>query len=93
VERRNALSFLDAVEVVLAGANVPLHPNEIAEIALRDGLIDSAGATPEQTIKAKLSTDILTQKHASRFMRVEQNRFGLRCWKGRYRGSVSEGPT
>jgi len=90
VERRNALSFLDAVEVVLADANAPLHPSEIAETALREGLIESTGATPEQTIKAKLSTDILKRKDASRFMRVEQNRFGLRGWKGRYSEYVAD---
>ena len=84
------MSFLDAAEEVLARANVPLHPKQIADVAIADGLIRSDGATPEQTIKAKLSTDILRRREESRFMRTGQNQFGLRSWTGRYPEFVAD---
>jgi predicted NUDIX family phosphoesterase len=84
VEPAQAKSFLDAAESVLESANKPLHPTEITKIAKNRRLIETAGLTPEQTMKAKLSTDILTHKESSRFMRTDRNEFGLRHWRGRY---------
>jgi predicted NUDIX family phosphoesterase len=84
------MSFLDAAEAVLAQERAPLHPREIAEIAIERGLIRSKGATPAQTIKAKLATDILKRNRQSRFMRTGKNQFGLRAWQDQYQEYVAD---
>ncbi|MBS0549188.1 MAG: hypothetical protein JSR24_15635 [Proteobacteria bacterium] len=84
------MSFLDAAEQVLQETDAPLHPREITERALQGGLIESSGRTPAQTMKAKLSTDILSRNTDSRFMRTDKNRFGLRSWIGRYDEFVAD---
>jgi restriction system protein len=84
------MSFLDAAERVLIDAKEPLHPQEIAKRALRQALIESSGQTPDQTMKAKLSTDILSRNTDSRFMRTDKNRFGLRIWGGKYKEFVAD---
>jgi predicted NUDIX family phosphoesterase len=75
-------SFLDAAELVLRDAGRPMSPQEITDRALRDGLIVSDGDTPSQTLKAKLSTDILRRREDSRFKRTGPNAFALRTWDG-----------
>jgi restriction system protein len=84
------MSFLDAAERVLSDAQKPLHPREIVARALREGLVESSGQTPDQTMKAKLSTDILSKNTSSRFMRTDKNRFGLRTWIPRYKEFVAD---
>lgn len=84
------MSFLDAAERVLEETNTPLHPREIVKKALRAGLIHSSGQTPDQTMKSKLSTDILSRNTSSRFMRTDKNRFGLRHWNDRYQEFVAD---
>lgn len=74
------LSFLDAAEYVLQHVGIPLRPQEVVEHGLRLGVLHSHGETPAQTMKAKLSTDILRRKAASRFKRTGANTFGLRSW-------------
>lgn len=76
------MSFLDATEFVLRQANRPLGPEEIIEAAIERGIVVSQGKTPGQTIKSKLSTDILRRGEESRFMRTDPNRFALRAWRG-----------
>lgn len=77
-------SYLDAAEEILSHVNAPMSPDQIVREALSTGLITSRGKTPAQTLKAKLSTDILRKRAASRFMRTGKNTFGLRAWKDRY---------
>ncbi len=81
VERAPTLSFLDAAEVVLRDAGVPMSPQEILERAVHLGLVTTNGATPSQTMKSKLSVDVLERHEGSRFMRSDPNRFALRSWK------------
>jgi predicted NUDIX family phosphoesterase len=76
-------AFLDAAEQLLKGANEPMTAMQLTDRAIRDGLIQTSGLTPAQTMKAKLSTDIRRNGSRSRFMRTEAGRFGLRMWKGR----------
>lgn len=76
--------FTKAAYEVLKREMRPLTAREIADIAVRDGLLRSSGKTPWQTMKSKLSTDILSSGSESLFMRVEEGRFSLREWKGRY---------
>ncbi len=78
--------FLDAAETVLRAAQVPLSSDELTRRALAQGLLFSAGQTPQQTMKSKLSTDILVKSEASRFMRTAKNEFALREWLGQAHG-------
>lgn len=84
------MSFLDATEAVLRQVDRPMRPDEIIEEAISRGLVSTSGQTPAQTIKSKLSTDILRRAGRSRFMRTDANRFGLREWKGRYSEVIAD---
>lgn len=79
-QQRLRLSFLDAAERILAEADEPLDPEAIVQRAVDRGLIVTKGLTPAQTMKSKLSTDILRRKVNSRFMRSGKNHFALRSW-------------
>lgn len=83
-------SFLDAAEIVLREINLPLSPSEIASEAQARRLITTTGLTPDQTMKAKLSTDVLRRREASRFMRTDPNRFALREWIDTYPEYVAD---
>jgi len=72
--------FLKAAYDVLKKENRALSALEIAEIALRDGTLRSDGKTPSQTMKSKLSTEILRRGVGSPFMRVAKGKFALREW-------------
>lgn len=50
------MTFLEAAEIVLKAAKRPLTASEITEAALRQGLIDPQGRTPEATMSAALYT-------------------------------------
>jgi hypothetical protein len=50
------MTFLQAAEAVLRSAKRPLTAREITEIALREGLIKTAGRTPTATMAARLYT-------------------------------------
>lgn len=87
---RGFTTFLDAAVTVLEEASVPLSPTQITEKAISRALIPADGKTPSQTMKAKLSTDILRRRDASRFMRTEKNVFALRAWRDRYTEYVAD---
>lgn len=71
--------FLDAAEIVLGQAGGPLRVRVITDTAIENQLLDfSGGATPSQTMKAKLSVDIRVKGKRSRFMRTGPGRFALR---------------
>lgn len=84
------LSFLDAAAAILAERDAPMRPAEIADVALARRMVRSEGATPAQTLKGKLSTDILRHQRNSRFMRTGKNEFALREWSARYREYVAD---
>jgi len=73
--------FLDVAYRVLKSAQRPLTAKEIADLGQAQGLLSSSGKTPFQTMKSKLSTDILQRRNESLFMRTEKGRFALREWK------------
>jgi predicted NUDIX family phosphoesterase len=70
--------FLRAAHQVLLQVRRPLSPMEIVTRALDKGLLQTAGKTPAQTMKSKLSTDILKKQERSLFMRAAAGRFTLR---------------
>jgi predicted NUDIX family phosphoesterase len=77
--------FLDVAYRVLTEEGRPHTAEDIVSIGLDRGWLHSSGKTPWQTMKSKLSTDILRRKRRSRFMRTEPGIFGLREWKPSYR--------
>lgn len=72
--------FLAAAYKVLKSAQSPMTARELTAAAMTRKLLVSEGQTPWQTMKSKLSTDILRHKARSRFMRTGKGRFGLREW-------------
>jgi len=82
--------FLKAAYDVLKKESRALSALEIAEIALREGTLRSVGKTPSQTMKSKLSTEILRRGAESPFMRVEKGKFALREWSGLVREHVAD---
>jgi len=76
--------FIKAAFEVLKREMHPLTAREITDIAMREGRLRSSGKTPWQTMKSKLSTEILSHGAESPFMRAEEGKFSLREWKGRY---------
>lgn len=71
-------SFLDLAEQIMEEVGKPLSAREISSIAIARGWLVSEGLTPWQTMKSKLSTDILNNGDKSRFMRAFQGLFTLR---------------
>jgi predicted NUDIX family phosphoesterase len=82
--------FITAAYTVLKLEGRPLSAQEIVKIALRDGHLLSAGKTPWQTMKSKLSTQILNAGSESPFMRADKGKFALREWKGQLTEHVAE---
>jgi predicted NUDIX family phosphoesterase len=82
--------FLKAAYEVLKDFDRPLTAREIASIAIRENRLRSGGRTPWQTMKSKLSTDILSSGAASLFMRTEKGKFALREWKARFGEHVAD---
>jgi hypothetical protein len=48
------MTFLEAARTVLAEARRPMTTREITDEALRQGLIETAGKTPEKSMDAQL---------------------------------------
>lgn len=75
--------FLDAAYKVLKNVNEPLSAKEITQKALEVNVLVSKGKTPHQSMKARLSTDILRYKEKSIFKRTKAGKFALREWDDR----------
>lgn len=73
--------FLEAAHRVLSETGSPLSAGEITERALKLELIPRTGKTPSQTMKSKLSTEILRRREQSLFMRTDAGTFALREWQ------------
>ena len=73
-------TYLEIAEQLLQESNKPMSAREIVTHAIGQGLLKSEGKTPWQTMKSKLSTDILQRGQQSRFMRVAQGLFALRSF-------------
>lgn len=77
------MTFLDAAYKILIQAGHPLHYREIIRRALKQGLIESRGKTPEATLNAQLNVSIKRADEGgppSLFVRVGQGVFGLKEW-------------
>ncbi len=83
------VSFVEAAVSVLQQANEPLAVGEIIRRAVTQGLIEPHGLTPEKTLEAKLSTDLVRHGDGSRFMRTDHRVFALRAWSHRFQEFVA----
>jgi len=64
------MQFKDAAYEILKETGKPLHYNEITDLALHKGILETAGQTPHATMGALLYTDTL--KENSRFKRGDE---------------------
>src|SRR5689334_2244944 len=80
LDRLAMASFLRAAFQILTERKSPMTSGDITRAALESALLHTAGATPEETMRARLSTDILRRKERSPFMRTDAGSFGLRVW-------------
>jgi predicted NUDIX family phosphoesterase len=72
--------FLRSAYEVLKAEARPLTAQQITEAAVNRGLLRTSGQTPSQTMKAKLSVEILRNGTDSLFKRSDKGRFALREW-------------
>jgi hypothetical protein len=79
------MTFLEAAETILRAAGKPLTAREITDIALREGLIEPSGKTPELTMSARLYT-----APASRCIRRQFSEGGVRARRGSVRWIYQE---
>jgi len=70
-------SGLDAAALVLAEACEPLNTKDMVERMLAKGLWKTGGKTPQGTLHAAISREIVAKGAASRFRKVDRGRFGL----------------
>jgi restriction system protein len=86
--KRKKLSFTQAAEKVLRdhGKKQPMHYRLITETALKHGLLDTQGQTPEATMYAQILTEIRRYKARGDQPRFIQHRGGfvsLSAWMGK----------
>ncbi len=61
----------------MAEVGHPLHYTDITEIALESGYLQSAGRTPQNTMRARLSVDVRDNEN-SPFYQAAAGVYGLR---------------
>ena len=61
----------------MAEVGHPLHYTDITEIALESGYLQSAGRTPQNTMRARLSVDVRDNEN-SPFYQAAVGVYGLR---------------
>lgn len=77
------LRYLDVAERVLARHGRPLRARDLINLGIEDGYVESWDSdTPQKSMQARLSIDILEKGEASRFIRTERGRFYLRYLLG-----------
>jgi restriction system protein len=70
-------SLSEAIKVVLKEAGQPLHVKEIVRRVLTSGLWSTSGKTPQDTVSARLASDIKVNGTSSSFVRTAPNTYGL----------------
>jgi restriction system protein len=87
-EGEKKLSFTQAAEKILSGraTKEPMHYREITQTALRLGLLDTKGQTPEATMYAQILTEIRRYRARGEQPRFVQHGGGLvslSAWMGK----------
>ncbi len=81
--------FKSAAKEILAEVGHPLHYSDITEVALADGYIESAGSTPQNTMRARLSVDVRDNPQTP-FTQTAPGVYGLKEWVASLPGGVEE---
>lgn len=71
------MSFVSAAVEVLREVGHPLHYTDITEIALESGYLKTAGRTPRNTMRARLSVDVRDNPE-SPFVQTAPGVYGLK---------------
>ena len=66
-----------AAREVLRGIGRPFHYTDITEIALNSGHLESAGLTPQNTMRARLSVDV-RDNPGTQFVQTAPGVYGLK---------------
>ncbi len=82
---RQIRSFTDAAEYILEhfGNRMPMHYRDITEKALEEGVLRTAGQTPEATLSSQIGTEIARQEQRGevpRFVRHGKGKVSLSRW-------------
>ncbi len=67
--------ILDAAATILAKAKTPMHTKAIVEAALKQGLWQTKGKTPEATLYSAITREIANKGKDSRFKKVGPGSF------------------
>jgi hypothetical protein len=73
--------FKTAAIEILSQAKKPLHIKDITRLAIESGILETDGATPEQSMNANISVDIKTKGKASDFIRVNPSVYKINLKK------------
>ena len=71
------VDFKAAAREVLREVGRPLHYGDITELALESGYLTSAGRTPQNTMRARLSVDVRDNPR-SPFVQTAPGIYGLK---------------
>ncbi|HPC12724.1 MAG TPA: winged helix-turn-helix domain-containing protein, partial [Candidatus Paceibacterota bacterium] len=71
------MTFKQAAYKILKNSKKPLHSKTITDLAIKDKLIDSKGATPWATMNAILITDININNEKSLFKKSGPSKFTI----------------
>jgi len=71
------VDFKVAAREVLREVGHPLHYSDITEFALESGYLESAGRTPQNTMRARLSVDV-RDNPATPFLQTAPGVYGLK---------------
>jgi Holliday junction resolvase-like predicted endonuclease len=69
--------FRTAAIEILTEAKAPLHYKEITKRALEKGILETQGATPDQSMNAQIITDINKKGEGSDFIKIAPSTFAL----------------
>lgn len=69
--------FRTAAIQILSEAKKPLHYKEITKLALDKGILETEGATPDQSMNAQIITDINKKGKGSDFIKTAPSTFAL----------------
>src|SRR5574342_232509 len=75
-----SMTFTEAVVEVLRREGKPLHFKKIAEIAIRENLLDHVGKVPEETMGGQLAAHCRLPRLERRLMAVQPATFALVEW-------------
>lgn len=70
-------TFKESAIQILKKAKKPLHHSEITRLALESGILQTEGATPENTMHAQIVMDIKNKGKGSFFIRTAPGTFSL----------------